>query len=211
MEIHAPHKPVHSLREMFTHLVLVTLGVLIALSFEGIGSWREHRALLHEARANILSELRDNQKELARRLEDIPKERDKLAAAIEVAQKLIDTKKLEGQVELGFRTADLGDASRTTAEVTGAFGLMDYGEVKKYTTVYGHQELFLRAQATAIQDLTRTMAAIHLLEHSDKATARELEDWKKDLRLTIASLAVEEGLGARLVKEYESVLKGQEP
>ena len=211
MEIHAPHKPVHSLREMLTHLVLVTLGVLIALSFEGIGSWREHRALLREARANILSELRDNQKELAHRLEDIPKERAKLAAAIDVAQKLIDTKKLEGQVELGFGTADLGDASRTTAEVTGAFRLMDYHEVKKYTTAYGHQELFLRAQATAIQDLTRTMAAIHLLQHSDKATARELEDWKKDLRLTIASLSIEEGLGESLLKEYDRVLKEQEP
>ena len=176
MEIHAPHKPVHSLREMLTHLVLVTLGVLIALSFEGIGSWREHRALLHEARANILSELRDNQKELAHRLSQIPKERDDLSAAIDVAQRL-----------------------------------MDYSEVKKYATVYGHQELFLRAQTTAIQDLTRTMAAIHLLQHSDKATARELEDWKLSLRLTIASLGIEEDLGKNLVKEYESVLKGQEP
>jgi hypothetical protein len=55
------------------------------------------------------------------------------------------------------------------------------------------------------------MAAIHLLEHSDKATARELEDWKLSLRLTIASLAIEEELGRSLVKEYESVLKGQEP
>jgi hypothetical protein len=77
--------------------------------------------------------------------------------------------------------------------------------------VYGHQELFLRAQTTAIQDLTRTMAAIHLLQHSDKATARELEDWKLSLRLTIASLGIEEELGSSLVKEYESVLKGQEP
>lgn len=196
---------------MLTHLVLVTLGVLIALSFEGIGSWREHRALLHEARANILSELRDNQKELASRLEGIPKERDKLAAAIDVAQKLIDTKKLEGEVELGFRTADLRSASRTTAEVTGAFGLMDYSEVKKYATVYGHQELFLRAQATAIQDFTRTMAAVHLLQHSEKSTIRELEDWKRDLRLTIASLSIEEQLGAGLVQEYDRVLKGQEP
>jgi len=202
---------VHSLREMLTHLVLVTLGVLIALSFEGIGSWREHRALLHEARANILSELRDNQKELAHRLSQIPKERDDLSAAIDVAQRLMDTKKLEGQVQLGFSTADLRDASRTTATVTGAFGLMDYSEVKKYATVYGHQELFLRAQTTAIQDLTRTMAAIHLLQHSDKATARELEDWKLSLRLTIASLGIEEDLGKNLVKEYESVLKGQEP
>jgi hypothetical protein len=211
LEIHAPHAPVHSLRDMVAHLALVTLGVLIALSFEGIGSWREHRALLREARANILSELRDNQKELAHRLEGIPKERANLTAAIAVAQKLIDTKKLEGQVELGFGTADLRDASRTTATVTGAFGLMDYREVKKYAIVYGHQELFLRAQTTAIQDLTRTMAAITLLQHSDTATVRELEDWKMSLRLTIASLAIEEGLGGNLVKEYESVLNGQEP
>ena len=196
---------------MLTHLVLVTLGVLIALSFEGVGSWREHRALLHEARANILSELRDNQKELAHRLTQIPKERANLAVAIEVAQRLIDTKKLEGHVELGFGTADLRDASRATAAVTGAFGLMDYSEVKKYAIVYGHQELFLKAQTAAIENLTRTMAAIHLLQHSDKATARELEDWKMNLRLTIASLTVEEGLGQSLVKEYDRVLKGQEP
>ena len=196
---------------MVTHLVLVTLGVLIALSFEGISTWREHRALVREARANILNELRDNRQELARRLEDIPKERANLAQAIDVAQTLIDTKKLGHQkVELGFRTADLRDASRTTAAVTGAFGLMEYSEVKKYATVYGHQELFLRAQATAIQDLTRTMAAVHLLEHSQTATLRELEDWKMNLRLTIASLVIEEGLGGSLVKEYERVLEGKE-
>jgi hypothetical protein len=211
LEIHAPHRPVHSLREMVAHLVLVTLGVLIALSFEGFGSWREHRALLREARSNILSELRDNQRELAHRLQRIPEERANLAAAIVVAQKLIDTKTLEGQVELGFGTADLRDASRTTATVTGAFGLMDYSEVKRYATVYGHQELFLRAQAIAIQDLTRTMAAVHLLQHSDTATVRELEDWKMSLRLTIASLVIEEGLGGNLLKEYERVLQGQEP
>jgi DNA transposition AAA+ family ATPase len=211
LEIHAPHRPVHSLREMVAHLVLVTLGVLIALSFEGFGSWREHRALLREARSNILSELRDNQRELAHRLQRIPEERANLAAAIVVAQKLIDTKTLEGQVELGFGTADLRDASRTTATVTGAFGLMDYSEVKRYATVYGHQELFLRAQAIAIQDLTRTMAAVHLLQHSDTATVRELEDRKMSLRLTIASLVIEEGLGGNLLKEYERVLQGQEP
>ena len=196
---------------MVAHLVLVTLGVLIALSFEGFGSWREHRALVREARANILSEIRDNQKELASRLQKIPKEREALDAAIAVAQKLIDTGKLEGSVQLGFETADLSEASRTTAAVTGAFGLMEYDEVKKYATVYGHQELFLRAQSAAIQDLTRAMAAINLLQHSETATPRELEDWKMNLRLTIASLTVEEGLGAGLVKEYERVLKGENP
>jgi hypothetical protein len=196
---------------MVTHLVLVTLGVLIALSFEGVGSWREHRALVREARANILSEIRDNQKELASRLQKIPEERDALDAAITVAQRLIDTKKLEGQVQLGFVGADLRDASRSTAAATGAFGLMDYDEVKKYAIVYGHQEMFLRAQNDAMQLLTRCMAAVSLLQRSETAGTRELEDWKMNLRLTIASLTVEEGLGAGLVKEYQRVLEGHEP
>jgi hypothetical protein len=196
---------------MVAHLVLVTLGVLIALSFEGFGSWREHRALVREARANILSEIRDNQKELASRLQKIPEERDALDAAITVAQRLIDTKKLEGQVQLGFVGADLRDASRSTAAATGAFGLMDYDEVKKYAIVYGHQEMFLRAQNDAMQLLTRCMAAVSLLQRSETAGTRELEDWKMNLRLTIASLTVEEGLGAGLVKEYQRVLEGHEP
>jgi hypothetical protein len=71
--------------------------------------------------------------------------------------------------------------------------------------------LFLRSQTAAIEDLTRTMSGINLLQHPQTASARELEDWKTHLRLTIASLTVEEGLGENLVKEYERVLKGQEP
>jgi hypothetical protein len=196
---------------MVAHLVLVTLGVLIALSFEGVGSWREHRALVREARANILNEIRDNQQELASRLQKIPEERDGLDAAIAVAQKLIDTKKLEGSVQLSADTADLRDASRATAAVTGAFGLMDYDEVKKIATVYGRQELFLRAQSDGMHNLTRALSAISLLKHSDAATVRELEDWKMSLRLTIASLTVEEQVGAALLKEYERALRGYEP
>jgi hypothetical protein len=120
MEIHAPHQPVHSLREMLTHLALVTMGVLIALSFEGIGSWREHRALVREARANIRNELRDNRKELDGVLHAYPKLKAQLEHAVDFAQKALDHK-LEGQdsIQMGFVNADLQSASRTTAEVTG--------------------------------------------------------------------------------------------
>jgi len=55
------------------------------------------------------------------------------------------------------------------------------------------------------------MAAVSLLQRSETAGPRELEDWKMNLRLTIASLTVEEGLGAGLVKEYQRVLEGHEP
>ncbi len=211
MEIHAPHQPVHSLREMLTHLALVTMGVLIALSFEGIGTWREHRALVREARANIINELRDNQKELAGRLAAIPKEHAGLDESLVVVQRLIDPRQLEGQIEIRFETADLRDASRSTAGVTGAFGLMEYDEVKKYATVYGHQELFLRVQSDAMQNLMRSMAGMSMVKHEKAATPRQLEDWITSIRLTIASLTAEAQLGEKLLKEYDSVLQGHQP
>ena len=65
MEVHTPHEPVTSLRGLVTHLGLVIIGVLIALSFEGIATWREHRALVRDARANLLNEVRDNRNALA--------------------------------------------------------------------------------------------------------------------------------------------------
>jgi len=59
---------------MAVHLALITVGVLIALSFEGVASWREHRALVREARLNLTNELRDNIKELSNRLQKLPEE-----------------------------------------------------------------------------------------------------------------------------------------
>jgi len=70
MEVHTPHEPVTSLRGLVTHLSLVIVGVLIALSFEGVATWREHRALVRDARANLLNEVRDNRNELAERLKE---------------------------------------------------------------------------------------------------------------------------------------------
>jgi hypothetical protein len=45
MEIHAPSKPILSVREALVHLAIVTVGILIALSFEGVREYVEHRAL----------------------------------------------------------------------------------------------------------------------------------------------------------------------
>lgn len=196
---------------MAVHLALITVGVLIALSFEGVASWREHRALVREARLNLTNELRDNIKELSNRLQKLPEEKQNLEHALDVAQRLADRKNFEQlkgsmSVQLGFTTADLRSASRTTAEVTGAFGLMDYDEVKKYATVYGHQDLYMRFSSDAMQNLSRTLATVGIFEHPESASAREFEDCKAQIRLALAGLITEEQLGQSLLKEYQSVL-----
>jgi hypothetical protein len=208
LEIHAPHKPVHSLREMLTHLVLVTLGVLIALSFEGIGTWREHRALVREARANIVSEIRDNQRELANRLNNVEAEQKELDSILEALQTIIDRKKLNvSHVGTNMTTAELRDASHSTAQVTGAFALMEYDEVKKYAAVYSRQAMYQRLHDDTFQNLSRMLGLVTIFAAPEKASMREMEDLRTQVRITQAALLVEQQIGQALLREYENVLK----
>jgi len=209
LDIHAPHRPIGSVREALVHLALITGGVLIALSFEGVATWREHRALVREARTNLTSEIRDNTRELRERLQNVPQHRKQLEHAGDMARLVIEHKKIEhGSVELGFSSAELRDASRTTAEVTGAFALMEYEEVKKYASVYNHQALYLRFHNDVVQGVTRLLGGAGMFADADRYTVREIEDWQTQLRTVVAALFVEEQIGQSLLKEYEDLLKG---
>src|ERR1044071_518176 len=69
MEIHAPEKPILTLKETIVHLAIVTAGILIALSLEGLVERQHHRSLVREARANIATEIQDNRKELQKTID----------------------------------------------------------------------------------------------------------------------------------------------
>jgi hypothetical protein len=70
MDIHGPVGPTRSLKDFAVHIGIVTIGILIALSLEGI---REtvyvHRAV-REARENFRVEISENQKNIRRELEN---------------------------------------------------------------------------------------------------------------------------------------------
>jgi hypothetical protein len=73
MENHAPAHPVLSWKDALLHLGIVTIGILIALGLESVVEWRHHISLASEARANIVSEIRDNRRELDDVLKTTPK------------------------------------------------------------------------------------------------------------------------------------------
>jgi len=39
MDVHPPHGAIHGWRDFFVHLIVITLGLLIALGLEGIVEW----------------------------------------------------------------------------------------------------------------------------------------------------------------------------
>src|ERR1700680_1751166 len=127
MDIHAPLKPFESLRDAIFHLFSVTVGILIALSFEGLLEWRHNRHLVAEARMNITSEIRDNQKELGEIQAKIPtllKNQAVILAFIQDVRK--HGKSKINSLELNFHLAQLTEASWTTAQTVGALAFMEY-------------------------------------------------------------------------------------
>jgi len=215
MEIHAPDKPILTLKETIVHLTIVTAGILIALSLEGAVEWRHHRALVREARANIAAEIQDNRKELQKTLErfdlmyrhlsDAAEKVDVMATAWDrsVAQALFV---LPGESNVMYRyyVADLRDASHATAQSTGALGFMEYDEVKKYADVYGFQTDYLRGQtAAATATIESTSLGLLLLK---KPAQTDVDVVRRQLRLAMGNLMLERTLGAQLMKAYNRAL-----
>src|SRR5262245_57184115 len=134
MEIHSPHRHVTSLKELFRELLTITAGILIALSLNGIVDWRHHHDLAREARANIVSELRGNQRELSTELRDLDKTEAQVRALIALVHQMeAAPAQVVQSVPYAWSLVELHATSWNTAQSTGALSYMPYEEVKRYT------------------------------------------------------------------------------
>ena len=207
MDIHPPHGAFRSFREFVLQLVTITAGVLIALSLEGLLTWREHSLLVEEARTAIRQEIADNSKELAGEL-GAKHERDaQITSALEIANTLLGSGKIaQVGINLNFGFADLSDSSLRTAERTGAVGLMPYGDVHDYSRLYALQELFVAQQRKILDTATAALALVSSgeLMHAPRS---DLEAFRQHLLRLRALILVEDQLGRQLAALYTVRLK----
>jgi hypothetical protein len=149
MEIHTPDEPITSWRSLFTHLGIVTVGILIALALEGCVEWIHHRNLANEARANITQEIRDNRAELEHSLASLPAS-DKAVQDIVAHMRNI---KNEHSIEIrySFEDAHLSNASWSTAQTTGALSYMTYADVERFSRFYDLQREYVALQNDLLQ------------------------------------------------------------
>ena len=60
LDVHAPHEPIHGVKDFLLHLLTITVGLLIAVGIEGcVELHREHK-LVKEARATMREEIHSN-------------------------------------------------------------------------------------------------------------------------------------------------------
>jgi hypothetical protein len=150
MDVHAPHEPVHTWRDFFTHLTIVTIGLFIALSLEGLVEYVHHRHLVRDARENIRHELESDHEAAQKDLVLLQKDIDTQKANVQIIHRLSShPKDFHGSVQNTLSLYALSDAAWRTARDSGALGYMPYDEVQRYSEIYMREDLFTKKAISA--------------------------------------------------------------
>jgi len=200
-----PRAARRSTGEWLFQLTTITLGVLIALSFDAALKWNADRTLVNAARANIALEIADNRRALDGHLAAFPERMARLESVLKLLGELdAGGEPTIREAELSMGVPSLGSAAWQTAERTGALALMEYVDVQRLADIYMLQALvsdnLKEALATvnyAASLLLATNDPFSLSPASrDAVLARVLE-----LR---AQLQLDEQLGRQLLESYVS-------
>lgn len=177
MEVHVPDHPVTTWRQFFTHLAIVSIGLLIALSLESLVEWRHHRALVREARDNIRREISENRSQLKQNGADVRADMVRMAGNLQILAALRETGRLPEGARLQYSLAwsGLSDTAWTTARDTGALGFMEYAEVQCYAGIYAQQSVINTQAMELFQGQARAISPVLISGKADALTAEERE------------------------------------
>jgi hypothetical protein len=152
MDVHPPHEPIHTVRDFLLHLLTITIGLLIALGLEATVEHIHHRSLVREARANMASEIADNQRAVTEFLANLDKDQKAGKQGLATLEEIRHTHNSKGKnFAYHWSFSELEDTSWKTAQVTGAIAFMDYAEAKRYSEIYNTQKLFADAEDQSME------------------------------------------------------------
>lgn len=205
-DIHPPHQAAHSWRDIVVHLATITVGLFIALSLEGCLEWQHHRHLVHEARANIRSEIQDNLNSIRDALTEIHQQQKMVEADMVTFDTLQKNPHAQGvSINFHFSNTTLQHASWDTARETGALSYMPYAEVKSYSQLEDIRQEFAMYSNRLVDAYTPAIAYLYSFRdgRSSKAAAAGLEPHSTAPDVDIAKTVSE---GRRIALNIQSEL-----
>jgi hypothetical protein len=211
IDVHHPHEPIHGWRDFLLHLATITIGLLIALSLEGLVEWQHHRHLVHEAEASLHAEIQGNANRLPSIIADLHKHENELKNDITVLQYIQQNhKKPEpySGFNLSFSFQEFADAGWKTAQSTNALSYMPYARADEYGLVYGIQANFLAAQQQAMRDtaITAGIVSNDIDEHSTDPTGGQAGSIKEKIGALQGELWLVDGQVRALDEAYKHFL-----
>ena len=176
MDIHAPDKPIHSWREFAVHIAIVTIGILIALSLEGIREAVHDHHLVKETRENFQRELKDAGKEDREELRRVH------ASNLALQQLVADLPALArdqpAQIAERLKAVDnpnyfFTGYSWQAAASTGAFAHISPAELERYADAFESIRIYTQYQNATVEAQNRATAYFDARPHLTPAELSE--------------------------------------
>ena len=182
LEVHAPHKRLREVGEYLIHLVIITIGLLIATQIESCEEWRAHKHIAAEAREALHNEIASNLKQLRDAKPAMKLWKTQLNDALAAVQRVIDhpndPASQPHRLGIGCSGLSLDNTAWKTAQSTGALDYMPYDEASTYVNIYQTQEQLVAAQDAPCTDGAAIFGIIsksHLDAKGAKVTKDEAE------------------------------------
>jgi hypothetical protein len=158
MDVHAPHEPVHTWRDFAIHLLVVTIGLLIALSLEALVEHLHQRHLLHTAEANLHIELQNNRNLLAGDERQLNHTESELQKDIAILSARKSNPGVTEPLNFDWTWNSVEASAWTTARDSGALTLMPYDTEQAWSVIYGQQGAVNERASVYIADIYRAQA-----------------------------------------------------
>jgi hypothetical protein len=160
MDIHPPSGPTHSFKDFAIHILIVTIGIIIALGLEGAReAWKENKAVT-EARRNLREELLFNQQHLTQDLQTVDQAGRNVDLVLthlpELAKAPTGLRTQVQKISLGlyyFKTT-----AWDSALASGVISHMGSDEFQRFDEVYLTIKSYQEMQKVAFPDLLATLA-----------------------------------------------------
>jgi hypothetical protein len=173
MDIHAPERPIHSLKDFGIHIAVVTVGILIALSLEGLRETVYDHHLVAETREHVRQELGNDHNQAELEFKRVSLYRDQLKELL-AAMPVLEQQHPE-QVAAKIDAIEnpgyiLSAESWTTALSTGVLAHMPTEEVSSYAYASGgiREYTELQHDARVQQEHTKAYFKAHPIMNADQ-------------------------------------------
>lgn len=203
MDVHPPHGGIHGWRDFFIHLVVITLGLLIALGLEGIVEWRHNRHLLHTAEANLRAELQENQNTLAGDMRFLDAAQKQTQSDLSILQAFRGTNHISGELKFNWTWRSLTSAAWDTARNTGAVALMNYDSAERYSDIFSQQAVVGSQSQAFVRDIYRTAAPLEGGRGLKELKPAELDSMIANAQQTLVDIKYLRDLSKGLAHLYE--------
>jgi hypothetical protein len=208
-DAHRPDGPVHHWRSLVAQLLVTTVGLLIALSLDGIVEWQHHRELVRDAETSLYGEIAANAQAMGKLLTDLQKNQDALKHDVAVLKILIATKKLpdDTKMDIAYGIRMFNNVSWKTAQSTGALSYMPYDQAKEYAGIYALQDLLTQSEQQAARDAIISLAPFLNDQKNDAdPTPEQADTIKQKIEVLQGQLLLVASLMQGLDSEYKTFL-----